>query len=122
MSVEAVILNSLKDLVANRIYPDVAPEQVKRPYITFQQVGGQAVNFLSAELPDKRNSRFQLSVWADSRLDAAKLSRQLEERLRQVKELQTTVLSEPVSMHEPETRLYGVRQDFSFWFATNQSQ
>lgn len=117
MSVEATIFNALKHLVANRVYPDIAPESVRRPYITYSQVGGKSVNFMSADLPDKRNSRFQFNVWADSRLDATKVAKQIDETLRQVKALQTTVLSEPVATVEPETRLYGTRQDFSFWFA-----
>jgi len=116
MSVEATIFNALKHLVTNRIYPDIAPESVRRPYITFQQIGGRSVNFLSAELPEKRNSRFQLNVWADSRLDAAKIAKQVDEALRQVNALQTTVLSEPVATVEAETKLYGTRQDFNFWF------
>jgi hypothetical protein len=118
VSVEVVINNALKYLVGNRVYPDIAPECVKRPYITFQQVGGRSVNFLSAELPEKRNSRFQLNVWADSRLEAAKIAKQVDETLRQVKALQTTVLGEPVAIVEAETNLYGTRQDFSFWFFT----
>lgn len=116
MSVEVVIYNALKHLVGNRVYPDIAPELVRRPYITFQQVGGRSVNFLSAELPEKRNSRFQFNVWADSRLNAAKIAKQVDETLRQVQVLQTTTLSEPVATVESETRLYGTRQDFSFWF------
>lgn len=34
----------------------------------------------------------------------------------QLKALQTTVLSGPVATVEAETKLYGTRQDFSFWF------
>ena len=117
MSVEATIFNALKHLVANRVYPDMAPESISRPYITFQQVGGRSVNFLSGDLPDKRNSRFQINVWADSRLDAARVAKQVDDTLRQVNALQTTVLSEPIATVEPETRLYGTRQDVSFWFA-----
>jgi hypothetical protein len=118
VSVEITIFNTLKHLVADRVYPDIAPESVKRPYITFQQVGGRSVNFLSAELPEKRNSRFQLNVWADSRLEAVRIAKQVDDTLRRVKALQTTVLNEPVATLEPETKLYGTRQDFGFWFSS----
>lgn len=121
MSVEVTLYNTLKPLVDSRVYPDIAPELVKRPYITFQQVGGQSVNFLNSGIPDVRNSRFQLNVWADSRADAAKVARQLDETLRQVSELQTVVLSEPVATYELETKLYGTRQDFSFWHVSGKS-
>ncbi len=116
MSVEIALFNALKSLVANRVYPDIAPELTKLPFITFQQIGGQSLNFLNAALPGKRNSRFQVNVWADSRLDAADLARKIDETVRQVSELQTTVQSEPVALYEPETQRYGTRQDFSFWF------
>jgi hypothetical protein len=101
--------------VTNRVYPDVAPELTARPYITYQQVGGSGVNFVAAAVPSKKNSRFQINVWADSRSSAAALAIQVEDALRVVAALQTTVLGAPVAMYDPETKLRGSRQDFSFW-------
>lgn len=116
MSVEAEIFNALKSLVSNRVYPDVAPSGVARPYVTYQQVGGGAINFVDVTVPSKKNGRFQINVWADTRLSASNLARQVEDTLRAVPSLQTTVLGAPFGVHEPETNLYGTVQDFSFWF------
>ena len=115
MSVESLIFDSLKGLVSNRVYPDVAPDKTSKPYITFQQVGGSAVNFTDATVPSKKNARFQINVWATTRESAATIAGQVEDALRVVSSLQTSVLDAPVAIYEPETKLRGSRQDFSFW-------
>lgn len=115
MSLETALFDALKGLVSNRVYPDVAPEGAARPYITYQQVGGAGVNFLDPTVPSKKNARIQVNVWADTRMAAGDLSRQVEDALRTTVALQTTVLSAAVALHEPETKLRGTRQDFSVW-------
>ena len=54
--------------------PDNLQTVTDLPRITFQQVGGQAVNFLDSAVPSKKNARFQVNCWAVSRDDAAKIS------------------------------------------------
>lgn len=116
MSVETIIFESLRALVNDRVFPDVAPEQTPRPYITYQQVGGESVNFIDSAVPSKKNGRFQINVWADSRLDAAPLSRLVEDTLRGITALQPTALGSPIARYDEETKLRGTTQDFSFWF------
>lgn len=118
MSVESDLFNAIKALVTNRVYPDVAPVGAATPYVTYQQVGGSAVNFIDGAVPTKKNARFQINSWASTRLAAATLSRQVEDTLRPVAALQTTVLSAPVAVYEEDTKLFGMRQDFSFWHST----
>lgn len=114
MSIESQIFDSLKTLVSNRCYPDIAPELTTRPYITYQQVGGEGINFIDSTIPSKKNARFQINVWADTRASAATLASQVEDALR-ASALQTTVLGAPVASYDPDTGLRGSRQDFSFW-------
>lgn len=115
MTIEASIYTVLKGLVSNRVYPDIAPDGAAKPYITYQQVGGSAVNFVDATVPSKKNSRFQINVWGDSRSAVKAVAVQAEDALRVAAGLQTTVLSAAVSIYEPDTQLRGTRQDFSFW-------
>ncbi len=127
MSVESDVFNALKGLVANRVFPDIAPPLTARPYITYQQVGGKSVNFLAqgAEVtsgsppsplyPDKANARIQINVWADTRAKASTLAKQVENALRALTALQTTVEGAPISIYEADTKLRGSMQDFSFW-------
>jgi hypothetical protein len=115
MSVEADLFAVLGPLASTRAYPDVAPDGVARPYITYQQVGGASVNFLSG-IPDKRNGRFQVNVWAATRTAAMTLIRQVEDALRLSTTLRATTEGGAVAEYEEEMKLYGARQDFSIWF------
>lgn len=115
MSIETSIVSALAGLVAGRVFAEVAPELTATPYITYQQVGGKPVNFLDSAAPSKKNGRFQVNVWADNRAQASPLAGQVEDTLRAVAALQTTVLGAPIATHDPDTKLKGTRQDFSFW-------
>lgn len=116
MSVESTIFDTLKGLVGNRVYPDIAPATTTKPYITYQQVGGVGVNFVDATVPSKKNFTFQINVWGETRAAVATLAAQVEAAMRAVTALQTTVLAAPVAIYEPENNLRGSRQDFSVWF------
>lgn len=115
MSVESQVFDALKALVANRCYPDLAPDGASRPYLVFQQVGGSAVNFLGPTVPSKKNSRMQVSVWGDTRAQVSALAVQVEDTLRGTASLQTVVLAAPVATYDPDTKLRGSQQDFSIW-------
>ncbi len=114
MSVEAGVFGALRGLVADRVWPDVAPDGVALPYITYQQVGGRAVNFVEALPVGKRNARMQINVWAASRIESSNLMRAAEDAL--MLSVQASALSAFMSIHEPDLRLYGAQQDFSIWY------
>ena len=116
MTVESVIFDSLKGLVSNRVYPDLAPTMPTKPYVTYQQVGGQAVNFLDTTVPGKKRSRFQVNVWGDTRSQVSALAGQVEDALRAVVALQTVIEGAPIATYEPDTKLRGSMQDFSFLY------
>lgn len=119
MTVETSIFTALKSLVSNRVYRDIAPQtEVLLPRITFQQVGGSAVNFIDPTVPSQKNGRFQVNCWGSRRDDVMALARQVEDTLRAYTPLQTTVLAAPVALYEDETKLFGSVQDFSFWYPT----
>lgn len=116
MTVEADLFSALNGLFGGRFYPDVAPQGVARPYGTYQQVGGRAIAYLESAVVGLRNGRFQVNVWSDSRLTTNSLWRQVEDALVASTTLRAIPLGAPVSVYEPETKLYGTRQDFSTWF------
>lgn len=115
MSVESDIRDVLGPLASNRAYPMVGPLNGATPYITYQQVGGDAVNFL-AGIPDKRNGRFQINAWATTAIAAAALIRQVEDAVRLSTVLRATTEGGAVADYDEVTKLYGYRQDFSIWF------
>lgn len=112
MIVETLLPSVLSPLVAGRVYPDVAPLSAALPRIVFQQVGGNAVNFTEGTAPDRESGRVQITVWAASRIDAALMSKQVEDRLLADATLQTYILGARIGIHEPDTGLRGSRQDF----------
>lgn len=118
MSLESDLFAAIRALVGNRAFPDVAPIKTARPYITYQVVGGRAVNFLETGLVGKRNARIQINCWADTRLEASSLARTVEDTVVLNTTLRAYVLGAPVSSYEDETSppLYGTRQDFSVWY------
>jgi hypothetical protein len=116
MTVEQDLFDTLKVLGAGtRVFPDVAPYGTARPYITYQQVGGEPVSFLENTLPSKKNSRFQINCWATTRLAAAALARQVEAAMVQASAFQARPLADHTATHNEDTNLYGTLQDFSVW-------
>lgn len=117
MTIEATIYSTLTALVGGRVYPDVAPVGVVRPYITYQNIGGEAVNFLDqVTVPSRKRRRFQVNVWSDTRETTAALAIQVEDAMRAAPVLQTTVEGAPIAIYELDTNLRGSMQDFSVVF------
>lgn len=116
MSLEEQIVSAIEGIVGGRLYPDVAPEETPRPYATYQAVGGHAINYVEPTVPGKQNARVQVSVWADTRLAASDVGKQIEDALRGCLALQTTVLTARRSLYDTETSLRGCMQDFDFWY------
>jgi uncharacterized protein DUF3168 len=128
VSLEGSIFAALKTLVDNRVYRPIAPANVTTlPRITFQQVGGESLQFLHADgtaeapLPSKQNARIQINVWhskgSEKKYDAAlELARQVRDAIVKAPGLQARVLGEAVAIHEEETDLVGTMQDFSVWY------
>lgn len=115
MTVEADLFTLLTSLTSGRVYPDVAPAGAARPYIVYQQVGGQSPSFLENALLSKKNGRYQFSSWADTRAAAAALALQVESAILLSVPLQATPLGAPIAAYDEETLRYGAHQDFSIW-------
>lgn len=117
MSMESLIFNALKGLVANnQVFPEIAKETAVAPYITYSMPGGgQAVNFVDGTQPSKKNARVQINVWALSLSEALRIAQQAETILRATVALSTTVQTDQRTRYEPDTGLYGTYQFFSCW-------
>lgn len=116
MSLEATLYTLLGPLVGGRCYPDVSPDSATFPLIVYQQVGGQAVDFIEGKLPDKDNARVQVHVWAKTRLEASQIAHSARVALVEGSAKANT-LGAAVSLYESAMKLYGARQDFSVWYA-----
>lgn len=119
MAIEGDLRTALLPIAPNRVFPDFAPQSALttplQPFITYQQVGGRPLNYV-AGVPDMRNGRFQINIWATSRLIAMGLIRQVEDALRASPTLRATTLTGATAVYDEPTQLYGAHQDFSIWF------
>lgn len=115
MSVEANIFSALTSLVSARVYPDYAPANTVRPFITFKQVGGEVFGYLDNAVPNIQNGHYEISVWADTRAAAADLSRQCATALCGSTAFQCGELEAPQSDFFPDVPMYGTNQVFSIW-------
>lgn len=115
MTVESDIYTLTKSLVGNRVFPDVAPLGTATPYLTYQQVGGEAVTFYGREVPSKKHGRFQINIWGKTRGEVAALSILLETAFITATAFTAEALGAPAAELDEEIPLYGTRQDFSIW-------
>ena len=113
MSTESDIYNALKGLVANRCYPDFAPLSTARPYITYVQIGGEALSYLDNAIPSGKYGRFQINVWGDTRASVSALILQVEAAMIQASAFQARPLSAPSSDYDHDMLIYGSMQDFN---------
>jgi len=113
MTIEAEIYSALKGLVGNRCFPDLAPLSTVRPYITYVQIGGEAISYLDNTVPDGKIGRFQINVWGDTRASVSALMLQVEAAMIQATAFQARPLSAPSSDYDHDSLVYGAMQDFS---------
>lgn len=115
-TVEENIATVVGALCSSRVYPDAAPFGVERPYAEYQQVGGESITFFSREIPSKKNGRFSISSWADTRMQAAALARSIEDAIVSSNLFDAEPIGGPISQYEHDLGLFGMTQDFSIFF------
>lgn len=113
MTVESDLYGILKGLVSNRCFPDFAPLGTVRPFITFEQAGGEALSFLDGSLPDKKHGRFEIGVYADSRASCAAIALQVEAAMAAATAFQSTAIHAPISDYASDVKIYSSTQNFS---------
>ena len=98
-------------------YPDIAPQDIAPPYITWQSLGGESRYTLDNTPIDKRNTLMQINVWSATRKEANTLARAIESAITASPAFVATPEGEPASVHEEDTGLYGAIQRYSIWSA-----
>lgn len=116
MSVEADLRAALMPLAAGGVFFDSAPFDTPKPYIVVSQIGGMPVSYLEGTSPDKKNGRFQVNVWHESRALASTLGRLVEKTLVESPALQATPENGMAYRYDDVVGAKGTEQDFSIWF------
>ena len=113
MTTESLIYDVLKGLVSNRCFPDFAPLGTVRPFVTYEQAGGEAFSAVDGSLFDKKHGRFEVVVYADSRAACAALALQVEVAMAAATTFQSTAIHAPISDYASEVKIYSSTQNFS---------
>lgn len=108
-------LYTLLSVQCPRVFPDVAPYDTARPYITWQQVGGDPLSYVDDTVPDRRNCLIQINAWADTRLQANDLMLQIESALITSTLFQARPAGALIAAHDQDADRRGAMQDFSIW-------
>jgi Protein of unknown function (DUF3168) len=111
---EVDLVTALSALVGGRVFPDIAPFETLTPFAVYQQVGGQAINYLEGQSPAKKNARIQVTIWSDTRLEAMTKIRQVEDMLSATP-IFAYVEGAAIAHYDNSTKLRGALQDFSVW-------
>ena len=118
MTMESDLTARLKTVSAN-VFPDFVPAGTAAPWITYQHIGGQPMQYVDGTAADKRHTLLQINVWAGSRLQALSLARQVETAVCNLSltPFVAQPASEPITAFEPDVKptLYGCMQDFDIW-------
>ena len=114
MSLEATLTALLK-LSCPRVFPGFAPTNTPRPYVTYQQIGGETIRYLGNEVPSKENALMQVNVWSDTYKESKRLIQEIEASLIVATQFQASAQAAPVSDSDADLPAYMHRQDFDIW-------
>lgn len=113
MATEADFVSAIGTLCGGRVFADYAEGGPTTPFVTYQQVGGHAINFLEGGSTNRRHARMQINVWADTRLAANALAKQIEDTLKSSPFFANAV-GALMARADPLTSKYrGAQQDFT---------
>lgn len=115
MTVEADVFTTIKGLCGNRAYPDVAPPNTTKPYVTYTQIGGEVLSPLANVVADKKNGRIQFNVWGDTRSSVSALMLQIEAALVTSSLFQARPIGAARHDYDYDMAIYGAMEDFSIW-------
>lgn len=113
MSLETDLMAVLT-VLCPRVHIGSAPHNTKTPYVTWQHIGGDPLDFLDNTTADKRNAQIQINVWHATPLQAFNLIQSIEARLRSATAIFIArPLSEPVSNFDDSELSCGYLQTYS---------
>ena len=113
MTIESDLYTALKGLVSNRCFPDFAPLGTVRPFIVFEQTGGDALYNLDGSLPTTKHGRFEIGVYADTRAECSSIALQVEAAMAAATSFQSNAIHAPISDFATDVKIYSSTQNFS---------
>ena len=113
MSLETELISAVMG-VCPRVYVGTAPMGTPTPYVTWQHIGGDPIEYLDNTAADKRNAQIQLNTWANTPMAAFMLIQEVELALRAaVSQFIARPLSEPIGAYDDADIASGYLQSYS---------
>ncbi len=99
-------------IVANRCYPNTAPDNPTKPYITYQRISATPDNTLSGT-GQLQNTRLQIDVWAASFADSQAKAALVKAAMLGFAIKNTRQMEQDT--YESDTQTHRVMLDYSIW-------
>ena len=107
----------LASLLGSRVYPDIAPQGVARPFVVWQEIYTDPMNNLggSVEVNGLANLLIQVSSWATSATLARDVDLQARLAMIAGTQFKSLLRDSPSLGFEDDVKLFGIQSDFSVW-------
>lgn len=111
---EKALVETLSSIFGERVFPDVAEIDTPTPFCVWRQIGGDPVNYLGPESPDRKNALIEIVVCTHNRMETMKLIRKVENALCSAP-LYAEVMDGAKAIYDEETKIRAATQEFSVW-------
>ena len=111
---------ALSALVATRIYPDIAPQGVAKPYVVWEEISSVPIADLDGSGDDSAAmdvERIQVACWAGTAARAREVAIQARLAMAAASQFKSRLVDSRM-LFDPETKLRAVQQDFLLWLKT----
>lgn len=112
MTLAEMIHATLQPLVDGRVYPAGTAGDAALPRVTYLTAGGRPINYLEGALPDRDQTRVQISVWAPTVIAVQELCKSVDAAMAASAHFTARRLGGPVSVYEDDAQIHGQHQDF----------
>lgn len=107
-------------LVAKRIYPQIAPQPLTKPYVVYAVVSDEPLNSLQGDTSGLGSARVQIDCYATSYRDVQAVADAVDAVLkaRNVYNDSSSLRLSRRDLYESDTKLHRVSADYSIWRST----
>lgn len=114
MSLEADVVAVLQGQCP-RVFPGGAPLDTPRPFLTWEQIGGDSLRYIEGTAAPQRLALLQINLWAATKAQAISLILAIEEALCTAPAFTASPNGAHQGRYEDavEPPLYGAQQDFT---------
>ena len=112
MTIETTLMSTLL-AKCPRVFVGAAPFGTAMPYVTWQHIGGDLLDYLDNTVATTRNAQIQINTWAATPLQAFTLMQQIEAALRAATPIIAKPLSEPIGAYAEVDDISGYLQTYS---------